>query len=382
MTASNSAAQKTLFFSAGELSGDQLGGQLASQLRLHCPTYHLLGMGGKTMQDAGVQLVQDIAETSVNGFFEVIKHLPKLLRIEKILQQAMLNAKPDLVILIDYQGLNLRLARFAKQYGFKTLFYVSPQIWASRYNRIKKIRRYVDHMAVLYQFEKDIYEKEHIPVTFVGHPLKQRVQASRSRADNYTHFKLDPNRPIITLLPGSRPSECQRLLPALIEAKTLLQKQYPAAQFVLLLAPSLNAQAVKQACPEDIHFVTQDTYDLFSITNVAIAVSGTVTLELALMHVPMVIVYKVSTPTYHLLKRLIKTPYIGLCNILLGAPVVKELIQHTANGPMIAKEVNRLLEDTPYRQKMITTLKDTNAHMGSETPSDGIYQCVMRLLST
>lgn len=370
----------TIFISAGELSGDRLGSFLTTALQQRDPSIRMVGMGGEHMKAAGMEILEDLSRSNINGFFEVLSHLPKIFALENDLKAHIRRIQPTLLILIDYQGLNLRLAKYAKSQNIRTLFYVSPQIWASRYHRIKKIKRYVDHMAVLYQFEKKIYEQENVPVTFVGHPLKKISKSNRPTHKIYQHFNLDPTKPIVTLLPGSRLNELTRMLPVFLEAKQKIQTKQPDAQFTLLLASTLNTDTVRSCCPKDIKLITSDAYDLFSITDAAIAVSGTITLELALFRVPMVITYKVSTFTYHLLKRIMKTNYIGLCNILLNKPVVKEYIQTDANASHISQEVLRLLQNDDYRKKMIHELAHVCDHMGVNDPVENITDCVIQQL--
>lgn len=371
----------TLFFSAGEISGDQLGASLAADLLSAHPDFKLVGMGGDNMQQAGVTLVQHIACASHNGFLEILRHLPAILALEKKLKAAILAAQPSLLILIDYQGLNLRLAKFAKSHGIRTLFYVSPQIWASRYHRIEKIRRHVDHMAVLYQFEKDLYDKENIPATFVGHPLQQQAIPSRTREENFKYFQLDPKKRVITLLPGSRPSELKRLLPVLLATKAKLQSKHNDLQFTLLKSSNFELDTIQQLCPDDITIISDDRYNLFSITDTAIATSGTVTLELGLMQVPMVVIYKVSALTAYLVKHIIKTNYICLCNILLNQMVVKELLQNDATPEQIVDEAETILMDNQYRNTMISRLGKIKENMGQGNSQEAIYKCIMQQLS-
>lgn len=344
---------------AGEASGDIYGADLVCEAHRLDPELHFLGIGGRRMREAGVETLVDSADMAVVGLVEVLKHFDVIsaafLKLKKILRED----PPALLILIDYPGFNLRLAKVARRAGVKVLYYVSPQIWAWRRGRVRKIARLVDHMAVILPFEAAFYERAGVPVTFVGHPLLDMVQVSMSREQAAASFGLDPTRRIVGLFPGSRKNEIERLLPVIIDSARVLEKQLPGIQFVVPIASTLNQADLAPhflAAGIDVTFTHERIHDLIRACDAVISVSGTVTLEVALIGTPMVIIYKLSPLTYLLAKRLVKIEHIGLCNIIAGETVVRELIQHEANPTLIAAEMEKILGDESYaseiRQKL------------------------------
>ncbi len=372
--------EKKILIIAGEASGDLLGAHLAKTLKTFDPTLHLSGMGGQQMREAGVDIFIDADKLAVVGAFEVIKHLGDILAAMRVLKHRFAHEKPDLVIFIDYPGFNLRMARQAKKAGIKVLYYVSPQIWAWRYNRIKKIRKNVDRMAVLLSFEEKIYQKENVPVSFVGHPLVDIATPTVSRETVYSQFNLDPNKPIVALFPGSRHHEVNRLLPIMVDAAKLIRARIPDVQFVLPLAPNLSIENVCSFLSPDIRVIQHNTYNVLSVCDAAIAVSGTVTLEIALQKVPLVIIYKMAPFSYWLGTKLIDVPFIGLCNLVAEERVALELIQKTVTPEAIANEICRLLNDDDYRQSLLTKLATVRSKLGGGDASRKVAQLALDLL--
>lgn len=360
---------KRIFICAGEASGDLLGANLAKALLASQPTLQLCGMGDTQMAAAGVHLIQDLSKMGVVGGFEVIKHLKDIYQTAKHVKTYLKTHRPDLLILIDYPGFNLHIARCAKKMGLTVLFYVSPQIWGWRYGRIRRIRRYVDHMAVLYHFEAGIYEKENIPVTFVGHPLAEVAKPSMDQETTYKTLGLTPNHPVVALFPGSRQQEIKRLLPIILEAKKQIQAAMPTVQFALPIASTVDPNTLKPLLPDDITLVIHNTYNLLSIADSAIAASGTATLEIALFKVPLVILYKLAAPTYWALLCMTKTRRIGLCNIIAQEVVAKEFLQYRATADNIANETLQLLTDHSYRHNIQTKMTKVRSGLGEATHS-------------
>ena len=229
---------------AGEASGDIYGAALVSEANTLVPGIQFFGIGGTRMREAGVETLVDSSDMAVVGLVEVIKHFDVISAAFGKLKQIILQAPPDLLILIDYPGFNLRLAKVAKKAGIKVLYYISPQIWAWRQGRVKKIARLVDHMAVILPFEAPFYEKAGVPVTFVGHPMLDLVQVQLDRSAAATSFSLDPARKVVGLFPGSRHNEIERLLPVIIGAATRLKEQFPDIQFILPLASTLSSNDI------------------------------------------------------------------------------------------------------------------------------------------
>lgn len=372
---------KRIFISVGEASGDLLGGNLAAALFDCEPNLSIVGMGDTHMRQAGVELIEDLSKMGIVGGFELIKHIKDIYQTTKKIKTYLKNTPPDLLILIDYPGFNLHIARFAKKIGINVLFYVSPQIWAWRYGRIKRIRHDVNHMAVLYRFEKALYQKENVPVTFVGHPLKNIAKASLSKAECYSLLHLSPEKPIIALFPGSRKQEVETLLPIMLIAKKLIQQIMPNVQFALPIASTLGREYFKNKLPDDITLIENNTYNLLSITDTAITASGTATLEIGLMNVPLVILYKLAAPTFWLARLITKKiPQFGLCNIITQDTVAKEYIQHDATPENIAKETLKLLQDESYRSEIKRKLLRIKNELGEGDPAKNAAKVALAML--
>jgi lipid-A-disaccharide synthase len=353
---------------AGEASGDLYGATLVSELRALSPAASFFGMGGDCMRRAGVDTLVDANVMAVMGLTEVLGHLPVIVKGFNILKQRLLTDPPQLLILIDYPDFNLRLARVAKRAGVKVLYFISPQVWAWRSGRVAGIGRVVDRMAVLFPFEVPFYEKAGIPVSFVGHPLLDMVRPTMSKEEALASLHLDPARRTVGLFPGSRKSVIKKLLPVILQAAELLWARMPDLQFVLPLASSLRREDIDpylEAVNVKVAVVSGRNHDLMTGCDAAISVSGTVIMELALVGVPMVLIYKVSPLTYQIGKRAIKVPHIGICNIVAGKAVVRELIQHEAQADEIAAETERLLTDRRYTSRMRQELAEVREKLGS-----------------
>ena len=299
-----------------------------------------------------------------------------------IIKNYIHSAQPDLVILIDYPGFNLHIAEYAKRQGCQVLFYVSPQIWAWRYQRIYKIKKRVDHMAVLFPFEADIYHQKGIPATFVGHPMLEWVKPKKTPSDILTELGLNPSQPIISLLPGSRNTEIKRHLPVLQKTIALILKQVPDAQFILPLAPTIPIEQVRPllAGSHPITIVHNQLYDALSISDAAICASGTVTLEVTLMRVPMIIFYKINWATYFIARMLVHAEWIGLCNIIAQRGIVQEFIQHQADPKAMSAEVIRIISNKKYHQHITTELGAIKQQIACHNPSQKVATIALDLI--
>jgi len=358
---------------AGEASGDLHGSNLVKEALRKNPGLSFFGMGGPKMREAGVTTLIDSSEMAVVGLIEVISHFPVIYRAFSTLKKIIRTDPPDLLILIDYPDFNLHLAKVAKSAGVRVLYYISPQIWAWRVGRVKKIAKLVDRMAVVFPFEVPFYEKGGVPVTFVGHPLVDIVHPTMTRAEAQASFGLDPAKRTVGLFPGSRKGEIRNLSATILEAATLLKKHFPDLQFILPLASSLTNEDIApflKSSSLDIRVIEEKVYDVMQVCDAIITVSGTVTLEAALMGAPMVIIYRVSPFTYAVGKRLIKVDHIGICNIVAGERVVRELIQDDAEPAWIAAEIARILTDNDYAQEMRAKLAGIRAKLGSSGASE------------
>lgn len=353
--------QRRVLIVAGEASGDLYGADLVTKALILDPGLSFFGVGGVRMREAGVETLIDSAAMAVMGLVEVAKHFGAIAGAFFKLKRILHNNPPDLLILIDYPGFNLRLAKVAKQAGVKVLYYISPKVWAWKAGRIKAIAASVNRMAVIFPFEVPLYENAGVPVTFVGHPLLDFVNVALDQSAAAASFNLDPARKIVGLFPGSRHNEIEKLLPTIISAAVNLQKRFPGIQFILPLASTLrNDDIVPQlaAANLDVVITRERIYDVIRSCDAVISVSGTVTLEIALIGTPMVIIYKLAPLTYQLAKRLVKIPHVGLCNIVAGERLVPELLQDDASPEKIAAEISRYLEDHDYsssvREKLLT----------------------------
>jgi lipid-A-disaccharide synthase len=353
---------------AGEASGDMYGATLAAELRALAPDTRFFGMGGDCMRRAGVETLVDANVMAVMGIVEVVGHLPVILKGFNILKRRILTDPPNLLILIDYPDFNLRLAKLAKRAGVKVLYFISPQVWAWRSGRVKGIGQVVDRMAVLFPFEVPFYREAGIPVSFVGHPLLDMVRPTMSRDQALVSLGLDPARRTVGLFPGSRKSVIKKLLPVILQAAQLLQARMPELQFVLPLASSLRNEDLApylEGAKVEVSVISGRNHDLMTGCDAAISVSGTVIMELALVGVPMVLIYKVSPLTYEIGKRVINVAHIGICNIVAEKRVVRELIQHEAEPTVIADEIDRLLNDGDYAAQMRQNLAEVRVKLGS-----------------
>jgi lipid-A-disaccharide synthase len=289
------------------------------------------------------------------------------------MKHALIHDKPDLLILVDYPGFNLRLAKVAKKEGVKVLYFISPKVWAWNQGRVKTIKESVDMMAVIFPFEVDFYKKWQVPATFVGNPLLELVKPKLSRENALKEFNLDPNHKTVGLFPGSRKSEIKRLLPIMLEAAKLLKEHDPELQFILPQASSISDKYLQQylgSNPIKIQVIKQQNYDAMQVCDAIIAASGTVTLEIAIMGVPLTIIYKISWLEYKIAKLLVKIPNVGLCNIVAGKKIAQELLQDDATPKNIAKEIDKILYNSDYRQEMITNLEKIKSLLKSNEQKD------------
>ena len=367
---------------AGEASGDIYGADLVREALKLAPDLHFSGIGGTRMREAGVETLVDSGDMAVVGLVEVIKHLNVISSAFFKLKRILLDTPPDLLILIDYPGFNLRLAKVAKKAGVKVQYYISPQIWAWRKGRVKKIARLVDHMAVILPFEAPFYEQAGVPVTFVGHPMLDLVNVSLDRSAAAAGFNLDPSRKIVGLFPGSRRNEIERLLPVIIAAAGKLKERFPEIQFILPLASTLNSDDIVPllaAADLEVTITRDRIHDMIRACDAVVSVSGTVTLEIALVGTPLVIIYKLSPLTYQLAKRLVKVDNIGLCNIVAGETVVRELIQDQANPGEIANEVEKLLTNHTYHAVIVRKLGEVRAKLGRRGASAQVARLALTL---
>lgn len=327
---------------AGEASGDLHGSNLIKALKKEDTNANIRFWGGDLMQAAGGSLVKHYKERAFMGFAEVIMNLSKIFKLISFCKEDIKNFNPDVVIFIDNSGFNLRIAKWAKAEGFRTNYYISPQVWASRASRVKKIKRDIDDMFVILPFVKPFYEKYNYKVHFVGHPLIDAIADRKpvSESDFRKTYNLN-KKPIIALLPGSRKQEITKMLSVMLS----LVDDFKDYQFVIAGAPSQELSFYQQFIKTDnVKFISNKTYDLLSVSYAALVTSGTATLETALFKVPQVVCYKGSAISYHIAKRIITLKFISLVNLVMDKEVVTELIQHDFNKRKLKEELEKILE--------------------------------------
>lgn len=341
---------------AGEASGDLHGSNLIKELKKQDPDTTVRAWGGDLMQAAGAVLVKHYKDLAFMGFVEVLANLRTILRNIEFCKEDILQYKPDAIILVDYPGFNLRISKWAHAQGLKVIYYISPQVWAWKENRVKQIKRSVDKMLVILPFEKEFYQKWEYPVEYVGHPLVEvidsfRPQTSGDKPQSPSPLS-DDARPIIALLPGSRKQEILKKLPIMLQ----VTRFFPDHLFVVAKAPGLEDEFYTGLLADfpNVSSVRNDTYALLSKAKAACVTSGTATLETALFGVPEVVCYKGSAVSYQIAKRLIKVKYISLVNLIMDKEVVKELIQDQLTPENLRRELDGLLND-PGRQQRLRT---------------------------
>jgi lipid-A-disaccharide synthase len=340
-------------------------------------------MGSSKMRQAGIDIRFDSASIGVIGVIEVLKHYGEIRKALKLMKQIVAKQKPDLLVCVDYKEFNLKLAQFAKRQGIKVLFYVSPQVWAWRAGRVETYGKAIDMMAVIFPFETAYYQAKNVPVRYVGHPSVDKVKPLRSRDDDLQLFGLDSQRPIVGILPGSRGNEIKRMLPVMLQAAQTLAQRHPNLQFVLPQADSISDQVLQshlQDCPLAIKVVKQQPYDVIQCCDAIMTTSGTASLEIALLGIPMVIAYRLSPLTYWLGTKLVKIPFIGLPNIIAGKGIVKELIQDAVSADSLAAEIERLLDDASYRQACLQGLAQVKTELGEGGGSKNMAELAMEML--
>ncbi|HWP46008.1 MAG TPA: lipid-A-disaccharide synthase [Candidatus Limnocylindrales bacterium] len=366
---------------AGEASGDLHGAYLVKSIRSSLPEGRFYGIGGIHMQREGVTLIQDISRLGVTGAWEVLAKLNTIRKVYRQVLHTLKTSRPDLLILIDYPDFNLRVARKAKKLKIPIVYYISPQVWAWRRNRIYLIARLVTKMIVIFPFEQELYQQVGVDVTWVGHPLIDRVKPELDKIQFCRGYGLDPSRPLIGLLPGSRENEIRRLYPVMRSAADLISKQIPQTQFILPLAPSIQeALLLKFPGQTPVQIIKNRGYEAMNAADLLIVASGTVTIEAALLKVPMIITYKVSPLTYALGKRLIRVPYIGMVNLVAGKQLAPELIQQDATPERIAQEAIKLLQDPAKLMAIREELAKVREKLGEPGASDRAAQAVIEVL--
>jgi lipid-A-disaccharide synthase len=365
---------------AGEASGDLHGSGVVRELRALDPGIELYGIGGENMRREGMDLIFHIRDLSFMGLAEVLKNLPTVKRVEESMRSRLESRRPDVVVLIDYPGFNLRFAKVVKRLGIPVLYYISPQVWAWHKSRVKTMRKLVDRMKVVFPFEVEIYRREGIDVEFVGHPVVEQIGTSTDRSTFCAAHGLDPARKILGLLPGSRLQEIDRILPVMAEAARRLETE-TGAQTAIGVAPNLGMAPIRRRLPGGWSpaFVEGATYDLMARADAVVVTSGTATLETGWFATPMVVVYKTSPLTFFVGRMLVDVPFIALANIVAGRKVVQELIQNDLTVERLVAEAGALLTDPARAAQVRADLSVIRERLGGPGASARVARDVLRL---
>ncbi|QIG89782.1 lipid-A-disaccharide synthase [Chryseobacterium sp. POL2] len=362
---------------AGEASGDLHASNLMKAIKEKDPNADFRFWGGDLMQAQGGTMVKHYRDLAFMGFVEVVQNLGTILKNIKLCKKDIATYKPDVLVLVDYPGFNLRIAKFAKSLGIRVVYYISPQLWAWKEGRVETIKKYVDDMLLILPFEKDFYKKHQVDAHFVGHPLLDAI-SDLPNVDAEL-FKKENNlnsQPIIALLPGSREQEVKKMLELMLSVRSYF-KEY---QFVIAGAPSLVKDFYEQYVDENVHFVSNKTYDLLRCSRAALVTSGTATLETALLNTPEVVCYKSSKISYEIAKRLVKhIKYISLVNLIMDREIVTELIQDELNTQNLVKELNRILSGTD-REKMLNDFSQLREKLGGKGASQHAADVVVNII--
>lgn len=357
---------------AGEASGDLHGSNLIHALRSRDELAEIRAWGGDKMQAAGAQLAKHYRDLAFMGFVEVIKHLGTILRNIEFCKKDILAWKPDVLVLIDYPGFNLRIARWAHEQRIPVAYYISPQVWAWKEGRVNDIRKYVDRMMVILPFEKEFYSKWQYEVEFVGHPLSRVVADERKEPV----VPLYTEKPVVALLPGSRAQEIRSKLPVMIK----MASRFPDFQFVVAGAPAQPDSVYQEIIGKaPVMLLRNDTYNLLKQSRAALVTSGTATLETALFEVPQVVCYRGNPISFWLARKLVKVPFISLVNLILNREVVRELLQNDLNENSLTKELKSLMDDESRRAEIKAAYRELWSLLDGENASDRAAKSVIEL---
>ena len=370
-----------ILISAGEASGDIHAAAVTAALKKIDSTTEVFGMGGDELRAAGGEVLFDIKDHGVMGFVEVIKKLPDLFKLRSDFARVMDERKPDYLVVVDYPGFNMKLAKLAHDKGIPVVSYIAPSAWAWNKGRAKNVAKIVDKVACIFPFEYDVYKEAGAPVEFVGHPLLDIVHPSMERAEAEAWVGKEAGRPLVLLMPGSRLMEIEKMLPNLLEGAKLLKKQMSEVQFAMPRAGTIPLELLQskiKASGLEIKITEGHNYDLFSVADVALATSGTVTLEAALCGLPTVIVYRTSALNAFIARRVINIPNIGLPNIVAGRQIVPELLQEDFTPQKVAEAAVKLLSPE-YRPQVEADLAYMKARLGEPGAVNRVAQLILRI---
>jgi lipid-A-disaccharide synthase len=367
--------------SCGEPSGDLYAGALAVEIRRRQPDAAIFGLGGQRMMAGGGELLADYRGLSVTGLVEALRVVPKSLSVLSRLVEAARTEKPNALVVIDFPDFNFRLASAVKDLGIPIIYYISPQLWAWRKSRMRLMKRLADRVLVIFPFEEQMYRDAGVPVQFVGHPLVDLARAQEPKDQFRRELGLDPARPVVALLPGSRPNEVERLLPVIRDAVARISRQLPHAQFVLARAPALDDRLFSHTRwngTQPVEVLAR-TDDVLAISDVAVTASGTATVQAALHGRPMVVIYRLSPLTYRLGRRFLLVDNVAMVNLIAGRRIVPELIQHECTAESIAAETLSFLTDPKRAEDTRRALSEVRARLGNPGASGRAAEAVLQV---
>ncbi|MFH1782083.1 MAG: lipid-A-disaccharide synthase [Candidatus Omnitrophota bacterium] len=375
--------KKRILIVAGEASGDLQASNLINALKKINPHIEFFGVGGKLMEGAGCEIVQDIVKLAVVGFIEVLRHLNVFKKLLADLLILLDKRKPDLVILVDYPGFNLRFAKYVKEKNIPVIYYISPQVWAWGKKRVFEIKRLVDKMIVLFGFEEELYKEAGVKVSFVGHPFLDIVRPLWKKEETIKHVHAKHSSIKIALLPGSRQKEIERHLPVMLKACEKIKEKLGNVEFILSKRKEIDHSVynnITNASSIKPHSLDNKPYEIMDITDLVIVSSGSATLETAIMEKPMIVIYKTSIVTYLLAKNMINIPNIALVNIVAGKRIVPELVQSDANPGNISKEALSILTDHKLQDQIKKELHLVKGKLGEKGAIDRAAHLIQKYL--
>ncbi|MGB3211996.1 MAG: lipid-A-disaccharide synthase [Desulforhopalus sp.] len=371
----------------GEASGDLHGANLVKSLRAKHPNLKFCGMGGEELAALGVEILYDAAKVSVVGVIEVFSHLKDIWLAQRALRHRLKDDPPDLLILIDLPDFNLLLAKRAKKLGIPVFYYISPQLWAWRSGRVNTIKARVDKLGVILPFEEEFFRKRGVKAQYVGHPLLDTVGTTISRVQFCEYHKISLDTRCIGLFPGSRKREVSSLLPIFLAAADLLQKKSPEKIVFFVPRASTIANGELETAGVrryqqylDIRIIDEDRYNMMAACHAVVTASGTVTLELAILQTPMIVVYKLAPLTYYLAKRLVKVDFFSLVNLIAGYEAVPELLQHEVTAEKIAAELSAITTIHSRKDKMKQSLEEVRGRLGEKGASEKAAAVALQIM--
>jgi len=376
-------AAKHIIIVCGEASGDLNASSLAKAIKEIEPEIKISGVGGQLLRDSGGEIFYDIKGLSVMGLFDVLKKLPLFFSLKKLILKKIQEEKPDAIVLVDFSGFNLRLAKEINKM-IPVIYYVSPQVWASRQGRLKTIKEYIHKMIVLFKFEEEFYRRHGIDADFSGHPLLDIVRPSIEKREFLEKINLSESKKTIALLPGSRQSEINNILPCMLKAAVRIRKKIPDVQFIVAKSPQVNSESYIEkinGLDIDLKIIEGKTYDCLNAADFCLVCSGTATLETAIMQKPFAIIYKMNLLNYLLYRPQVKVPYIGMVNIVAGKMVIPEFIQFKATADNIAEAALRILNDPAAAEDMKNNLAQVKSSLGPSGASARAAKIILDFLA-